>query len=157
MNPRNEIGAVAMSMQFKAENFAMAKAVQPSVETGAEALARSQAVSLQFWSGVSGKRYVHTVFDLITCPRLPACSYVLVRRDAKGNRKALRIGTVCADAWSLNLAEIRHRAAKLGANEVHAHLIAAGASGRSQVAEDMQAGQFAELSAEPSARPRHLC
>ena len=100
-----------MSMQFKAESFAKAEAVQPCIETSSDALAMTQTVSLEFWSGVSGKRYMHTVFDLITCPRLPACSYVLVRRDTQGNRKVLRIGTVSAEAWSLNLAEIRHRAA----------------------------------------------
>ena len=146
-----------MSMQFKTQDFAGAEALTPRGCTETAVLPNAEPLSLQFWRGASGKRYVHTVFDLITCPRLPACTYLLVRRDAKGNRRALRIGTVSAEAWSLNLAEIRHRAAQLGANEVHAHLIAAGASARSQIAEDMQAGQFAELSCEPSGRPDRLC
>ena len=111
----------------------------------------------QFWSGVSGRRYVHTIFDLIACPRVPACSYLLVRRDAEGKRTPLRIGTVSAEAWSLNLAEIRHRAARLGANEVHLHLIASDSQDRSKVAEDLQAGQFAEVSAEPAQVPAYLC
>ena len=146
-----------MSIQFKTEDFAGAEVVQLRGRTGTAVLPNAEPLSLQFWRGASGKGYVHTVFDLLTCPRLPACTYVLVRRDANGNRRALRIGSVSAEAWSLNLAEIRHRAAQLGANEVHAHLIAAGACARSKVAEDLQAGQFAELSAEPSPRPRHLC
>ena len=114
-------------------------------------LAVSQA--FQFWRGASGQRYVHTIFDLVGCPRLPACTYVLVRRDASGARRPLRIGMVTAQAWSLNLAEIRHRAAQLGANEVHAHLIAGEAQSRCAIASDLQAGQFAELSAEPASCP----
>lgn len=146
-----------MGMQYKTEDFAGADVLAAHHQAEAFDLPKAETLSLHFWRGASGKRYVHTVFDLLTCPRLPACTYLLVRRDAKGNRRALRIGTVSAEAWSLNLAEIRHRAAQLGANEVHAHLIAPGAAARCQIAEDMQAGQFAELSAEPSERPRHLC
>lgn len=111
----------------------------------------------QFWSGLSGRSYVHTIFDLIGCPRVPACSYVLVKRDRDGARTPLRIGTASADAWSLNLAEIRHRAAQLGANEVHLHLIAGDAATRLQVTKDLQAGQFAEVSPEPASRPAYLC
>ncbi len=113
--------------------------------------------AFQFWSGVSGRRYVHTIFDLIGCPRVPACTYVLVRCDAQGRRSPLRIGTVSAEAWSLNLAEIRHRAAQLGANEVHGHLIASDAETRNKVTSDLQAGLFAEFNAEPAAAPVNLC
>ena len=115
-----------------------------------------QKQAFQFWRGASGRRYVHTIFDLVACPRLPACTYVLVRRDASGKRQALRIGTVTAQAWSLNLAEIRHRAAQLGANEVHAHLLTSEQDQRATIAADLQVGQFAELAAEPAARPVHL-
>jgi hypothetical protein len=115
------------------------------------------STDFQFWSGLSGRGYVHTIFDLIGCPRVPACSYVLVRRAADGKRSPLRIGTVAAEAWSLNLAEIRHRAAQLGANEVHLHLIAGDAGSRAKIAEDLQAGHFAELSPEPTERPAFLC
>ena len=117
----------------------------------------AEKLAFQFWRGLSGKRYVHTIYNLMSCPRLPACTYVLVRRDASGTRHALRIGTVSAQAWSLNLAEIRHRAAQLGANEVHAHLIAGDTGTRARIASDLQAGQFAELAEEPAARPTNVC
>jgi len=148
-----------MSMQFKPESFTnSAQALDLQTTARAERRGENPApLPLQFWHGASGRRYVHTIFDLVTCPRLPACTYVLVRRDAKGGRQALRIGAASAEAWSLNLAEIRHRAAQLGANEVHVHLIAADTTGRRQIAQDLQAGQFAEHSAEPSNRPEHLC
>ena len=147
-----------MGMQFKTGEFAKGLAL-PVCPAGPPAYLPEPYgdLCIQFWHGASGKRYVHTVFDLLACPRLPACTYVLVRRDALGHSQALRISTVSAEAWSLNLAEIRHRAAQLGANEVHAHLIAADTASRIQVAQDLQAGQFAEFSPEPAARPERLC
>jgi hypothetical protein len=147
-----------MGMQFKESGSAAVDPLtfhRPVLRNGSLAVAQPSA--LQFWRGASGRHYVHTVFDLISCPRLPACSYVLAYRDASGRRRALRIGTVSAEAWSLNLAEIRHRASQLGANEVHAHLIAADTEGRARTAQDLQASQFAELSAEPTERPARLC
>lgn len=144
-----------MGMQFRTEDFAAARAIE--LRPQLQSVAAPAASSFQFWRGASGKRYVHTIFDLITCPRLPACAYVLVRRDAAGNRRALRIGTVSAEAWSLNLAEIRHRAAQLGANEVHAHLLCDDAARRGKIAADLQAGQFAELAAEPTPVPEQRC
>jgi len=143
---------VVMRGDMRTMEFASTQALELRTAVAGTGLAAAKSV-FQFWRGASGARYVHTIFDLVACPRLPACTYVLVRRDAAGIRKALRIGTVSAEAWSLNLAEIRHRAAQLGANEVHAHLLAQGAADRSRIAADLQAGQFAELSAEPSARP----
>jgi hypothetical protein len=77
-----------------------------------------------FWSGASGKRYVHSVYDLLECPPLPAANFVLVRRRANGRAEALSIGRVANGAPSLNLAEIRQRGAELGADEVHVHLLA---------------------------------
>ena len=147
-----------MGMQFKTAEFARPDMRGLGPQGWPEAVPGAPGEhSFQFWHGASGRRYVHTIFDLVTCPRLPACTYVLVRRETAGNRRPLRIGTVCAEAWSLNLAEIRHRAAQLGANEVHAHLIAGEPAARARIAADLQAGQFAELAAEPAPRPEYLC
>lgn len=142
-----------MGMHVRGGEFSRAQALETRPLAMAEL---APATSLQFWRGASGRRYVHTIFDLITCPRLPACVYMLVRCDLEGRRHVLRIGTVSAEAWSLNLAEIRHRGAQLGASEVHAHLLAVDAAARSRIATDLQAGQFAELSAEPSGLPQRL-
>jgi len=148
------VGRTVMGMHTRNVEFssvlAVAEARQPQAGP-------APAASFQFWRGASGRRYVHSIFDLIACPRLPACTYVLVRRDEAGTRQVLRIGTVSAEAWSLNLAEIRHRAARLGANEVHTHLLANDAALRSRIAADLQAGQFAEVAAEPAEAPERLC
>jgi hypothetical protein len=77
-----------------------------------------------FWSGASGRRYVHTIYSLLDCPAVPAGNYMLVHRGADGQRHVLEVGRVTHEATSLNLAEIRRRGALTGANEVHVHLLA---------------------------------
>ncbi len=95
-----------------------------------------------FWSGASGRRYVHSVYDLLDCPEVPAANFLLVYRDEKGRRSVLAIGHLKHSAGSLNLAEIRHRGARLGANEVHVHLLAPSAHERRVVELDLRAGQI---------------
>lgn len=92
----------------------------PAMLDGAPDLAER----FHFWTGASGRRYVHTIYSLIECPALPAGNYVLVRRHSDGRREVLAIGSVASEAASLNLAEIRRHGALLGANEVHIHLLA---------------------------------
>lgn len=95
-----------------------------------------------FWSGASGRRYVHSVYDLVDCPEVPAANFLLVHRDETGHRSVLAIGHLTNSAASLNLAEIRCRGARLGANEVHVHLLAPSAQQRRIVELDLRAGQI---------------
>jgi hypothetical protein len=95
-----------------------------------------------FWSGASGRRYVHSVYDLVDCPEVPAANFLLVHRDGAGRRSVLAIGHLTNEVGSLNLAEIRHRGARLGANEVHVHLLAPSAQQRRMVELDLRAGQI---------------
>lgn len=95
-----------------------------------------------FWTGASGKRYVHTVYELLECPVLPAVNYVLIRREPGRRRKVLSIGRVSHSAPSLNLAEIRRRGAELGADEVHVHLLAETEKLSKLVEFDLRTGQF---------------
>jgi len=95
-----------------------------------------------FWTGASGKRYVHTVYELLDCPALPSANYVLVRREAGARRKVLSIGRVSNTAASLNLAEIRRRGAELGADEVHVHLLAETPKLSKLVEFDLRTGQI---------------
>jgi hypothetical protein len=117
--------------------------------------AATRPVRFQFWRGASGKRYVHTVQSLLTCPELPRAVYVLVRREFDGSRTPLRIGRTSSDCSTLNLAEVRHRAAKLGASEVHVHLIADSESERMLIEMDLQAGYFQAMQCEPAPAMRH--
>lgn len=118
-------------------------------------LPEPSAQQFQFWAGASGERYVHSVFSLIGCPELPNAVYVLLRTDSYGRRKVLRIGRTEHDAPSLNLAEVRHRGAKLGANEVHVHLLADSQYRRREIETDLRLAHFQELSAENLSCVRH--
>jgi len=102
----------------------------------------NEATHFHFWTGASGKRYVHSVYDLVECPPLPASNYVLVRRNMHGRPEALSVGRVNSGAPSLNLAEIRRRGAELGATEVHVHLLADNAKLGKLVEFDLRTGQI---------------
>jgi hypothetical protein len=110
---------------------------------------------LHFWRGASGKRYVHCVYSLIECPPLPNATYALVSRTKDGRRQVLQIATAESDAPTLNLAHIRQRGAQLGANEVHVHFPADTRAQRRLATCDLRAGQFGELSSEPSVAAHH--
>lgn len=117
------------------------KAVMPvqasEIETGTR---------FHFWTGASGKRYVHTVYSLFDCPPIGVANYVLVRRESKTQRAVLAIGRLTSETSSLNLAEIRQRGATLGADEVHIHLLATSANESQAVEVDLRTAQFAALS-----------
>ncbi len=102
----------------------------------------NEANRFHFWTGASGKRYVHTVYELFECPPLPPANYVLVQREPGARRKVLSIGRVGNSAASLNLAEIRQRGAELGADEVHVHLLAESAKLAKLVEFDLRTGQM---------------
>ena len=95
-----------------------------------------------FWTGASGRRYVHTVYSLFDCPPLEDANYILVKRADKATRSVLAIGRVSNRCASLNLAEIRQHAATLGADEVHVHLLAASALEAEAVETDLITAQF---------------
>lgn len=92
----------------------------------------------QFWTGASGARYVHSVYHLFECPPFDQANYVLVKRHEGGQRTVLAIGRASNTASSLNLAEVRQRAAQLGANEVHLHLLASGQDDSCRIEADLR-------------------
>ena len=97
----------------------------------------------QFWTGASGTRYVHTVYDLVSCPTLPAANYMLITRSDDGELDVLSIGHVNNQAAPLNLAEVRRHGAELGAKEVHVHLLADDARNAQLIQQDLQTGHLA--------------
>lgn len=98
--------------------------------------------AFHYWRGVSGKRYLHSVYTLIGCPALPQANYILVRRYPDGSRTALAFGQTKDDAISLNLAHLRYQGAKCGANEVHLHLLAETPEERALVEDDLAAAHM---------------
>ena len=60
------------------------------------------------------------VHPLLFCPPLPqGARYVLVKREWPGVRNVLGVGRASSEHATQNLAGVRLRAARLGANEVH--------------------------------------
>ena len=94
--------------------------------------------SFLFWTGASGARYVHSVYDLFECPPFEAANYVLVKRHEGGQRTVVSIGRAPHASASLNLAEVRQRSAQLGANEVHVHLLAGGQAESQRLEADLR-------------------
>ena len=123
-------------------DFASAAARQLRARSGDRTQTARPAPALQhdfkFWTGASGKRYVHTLHGLIDCPEVDNCNVLLVSTEA-GRRKVLHVARLEHDAPSLNLAEIRHLGATLGATEVYVHLLAESAQQRRFVELDLQA------------------
>jgi hypothetical protein len=103
--------------------------------------------AFHYWRGASGRRYLHSVYTLIGCPAIPQSNYILVRRYENGSRVALAFGQTKDDATSLNLAHLRHEGAKIGANEVHIHLLAENGEARALVEADLIAAHTRRLSA----------
>ena len=83
-----------------------------------------QPLGQHVWQGISGRRYAHIVYSLVGCPAPQSAIYLFVCRDRDGNRTVLGAGRTLNTAPSLNLAVIRREGARLGANEVHLHLLA---------------------------------
>ena len=98
-------------------------------QVSAEAFIPEAPPRFHFWTGASGKRYVHTVYSLFDCPTLEDANYILVRRSDRATRSVLAIGRLSNHNPSQNLAEIRQHAAELGADEVHVHLLASSSAG----------------------------
>ncbi|MCH9808298.1 MAG: hypothetical protein K0U74_11250 [Alphaproteobacteria bacterium] len=95
-----------------------------------------------FWVGASGDRYIHTIHTLFDCPELDTANYLLVRRNDAGTPVVLAAAYTSHTAPSLNLAEVRHLGATLGANEVHVHFLAGSHQQAKLVAYDLRAGQM---------------
>jgi hypothetical protein len=130
--------------EFRARRAGQVDPSHVATSGGGEAiLTTDTSPRFHFWTGASGKRYVHTVYSLFDCPPLGLASYVLVRRASKTERQVLAIGRLSHEQASLNLAEIRQRAATLGADEVHVHLLATTANECQAVEVDLRTAQFA--------------
>lgn len=107
----------------------------------APALPPDMPIRFHFWAGASGRRYVHTVYSLFDCPAVASANYILARRESEGQRTLLAIGRMLSESPSVNLADIRQRAATLGANEVHIHLLASDLGESEDVETDIRTAQ----------------
>jgi len=78
-----------------------------------------------YWRGQSGKRYIHSVYPLGTCPPLPGAVYIAVRRNG-GSLSAVSIGRFPAMLDRSAVESLRRRLGVMGVSEIHVHLLAKG-------------------------------
>jgi hypothetical protein len=89
-----------------------------------------------YWTGASGRKYIHSVYGLDDLPPLPGAIFVGVRREGPlrlvmsiGRFTPFWDGTLSADA----LADFR----KTGVDEIHVHLLAKSPEVANAVLEDL--------------------
>ena len=87
-----------------------------------------------FWTGLSGKRYIHSVYSAENCPPLPGAIYVVVHRRQCGSRVPVRMGRF-SPLWDFPL--------PVDANdsdyEIHVHLLAGDENQTARVYDDLAA------------------
>ncbi len=76
-----------------------------------------------YWQGVSGKRYIHSVYDPQNCPPLPGAIFVAVKRNGI-HRTAIAVDRFRTVLDRAKEREWMTQIADLGADEIHVHLMA---------------------------------
>lgn len=76
-----------------------------------------------YWRGVSGKKYIHSVYAVEDCPPLPGAIYVAVRRQ--GNlRTVMALGRFMPFWDNVVTGRSLDKLHAAGVNEIHVHLLA---------------------------------
>jgi hypothetical protein len=85
-----------------------------------------------YWRGMSGRRYIHSIYAADSCPPLPGAVYVAVRRTGS-SRDVLGVGRFPSflDAFS-------SAASGLAADEIHVHLLASNEADAKAVLADLE-------------------
>ena len=142
------MGKTALRLITTSQNIPVGSGASSSTGAGnAPATLDLNAIGhgFHYWDGLTGARYLHSVYSLQDCPELPKANYIMVRKLDNGEAIPLFIGQTIADATSLNLAHIRQKAARLGANEIHIHVMTDTHNERADVERDLLKGQFQRI------------
>ncbi len=91
-----------------------------------------------YWNGVSGKKYIHSIYSLSDCPPLPGAVYVTVQKTADGGRKPLEVGRF-GDNWDYMEALVAdQRCGLVSIDEIHVHLLAHNDASADEVLSDLE-------------------
>jgi len=90
-----------------------------------------------FWTGASGKRYIHSVYAAGDCPPLPGAIYLQVAVTAQGERVALTAGRF-SPFWDATLLNTPRQPATV--TEIHVHLLSSSEAEAMQVLSDLRDG-----------------
>lgn len=90
-----------------------------------------------YWSGASGRKYIHTVYRPDDCPPLPGAVYVAVKR--RGSlRIAVSVGRF-GPLWDQTIGSREmQRFRRLGIDELHVHLPGQSPARASAVLQDLR-------------------
>ena len=86
-----------------------------------------------YWRGVSGKKYIHSIYAADACPPLPGAIYVAVRRIGH-LRTAIEVGRF-SPFWDGAFTEFTD----MDAGEIHVHLLARDNAAADAVLNDLKA------------------
>ena len=90
-----------------------------------------------YWTGASGRKYIHSVYGLDDCPPLPGAIYVAVRREGP-LRIVMGIGRF-TPFWDGPMGGRDHAALRArGVDEVHVHLLAKSPEVAEAILDDLQ-------------------
>ena len=109
-----------------------------------------------YWHGASGRRYIHSVYRLQTCPPLPGAVFLAVR--SLGNLRTVLGAGRFAGLWNVNIpAGNAAHWQNLGADEIHVHLLSRDEAEAREIAADLEAalGEGRAISAEELVIERH--
>jgi hypothetical protein len=90
-----------------------------------------------FWTGASGKRYIHSVYAVDDCPPLPGAIYLEVAISSQGKRIPVRSGRF-SPFWDAALLHSSGRSAAV--TEIHVHLLSNDESESLAVLADLREG-----------------
>ena len=97
--------------------------------------------AFRYWRGRSGRRYLHTVYALTDWPGYAQANVIFVARQGD-HRNVVWIGRADGDGDSDgDMAALMTRMTRLGATEVHVHLLAGSLRARTAVEADLRAAQ----------------
>jgi hypothetical protein len=90
-----------------------------------------------YWRGASGKKYIHSVYELDDCPPLPGAIYVAVRRQ--GNlRTVMALGRFMPFWDNVVTGRSLDRLYASGVTEIHVHLLAKSADQCDDILADLE-------------------
>lgn len=90
-----------------------------------------------YWTGASGRKYIHSVYGPESCPPLPGAIYVAVRREGP-LRIALAVGRFAPAASGLPGRRDAQRLRASGIDEIHVHLLSKSAEAAERTLDDLR-------------------
>lgn len=92
-----------------------------------------------YWTGGSGRRYIHTVYAADACPPLPGGVYVSVVRNPGGACEPVAAGRF-PKSFALGLAGSPDDPRREGRREIHVHLLARSDADGEDILADLRGG-----------------